>query len=127
MVVHGFRQLRVWQQGVELCVEAHRLAKRLPVEERFGLASQMRSAAASVTANIAEGNSRDHLGEYLRFLSIARGSLMELDNHFELALRLGYLSPRDLANAANLLSQVRRLLFRLIQSLRSHSHPKPET
>ena len=127
MVAYGFRQLVVWQTGMELCVEVHRLAKRLPASERFELASQMRSAAASITANIAEGNGRDHLAEYLRFLSIARGSLMELDNHLELAQRLGYVSQTEARKAADLLAQVRRLLFRLAHSLRSRRNLKPET
>ena len=119
MAQYGFRQLLVWQRGMELVVEAYRLTGRLPSAERFGLVDQVRRAASSVTANIAEGSGRDHRAEYLRFLSIARGSLAELDNHLELALRLGYLSREDLATALDLVSQVRRLLSRLTQSLRT--------
>ena len=131
MEVYGFRQLVVWQVGMELNVEVYRLVRKLPPSERFGLADQLRRASTSITANIAEGSGRDHLGEYLRFLSIARGSLMELDNHLELSERLGYLNRNDLTRAVALLSRVRRLLSGLTHSLRSPEpetrHPKPPT
>jgi four helix bundle protein len=118
MTVYGFRKLVVWQRAMRLSVEVYRLARKLPAVERFALADQMRRAAVSIAANIAEGNGRDHRAEYLRFLSIARGSMMELDTHLELAREFGYLSPADLATATSLLSEVRRLLARLTQSLR---------
>ena len=119
VVAYGFRELVVWQRAMDLAIEVHRLSKQLPSDERFGLTLQMRRAAASVSANIAEGRGRDHRAEYLRFLSIARGSLMELDNHIEFALRLAYFSRTEAARAFDLLSQVRRLLSRLTHSLRS--------
>lgn len=119
IVVYGFRELVVWQRAMDLAVEVHRLSKRLPSDERFGLTLQMRQAAASISANIAEGRGRDHRGDYLRFLSIARGSLMELDNHIEFAVRLAYLARSDAALAFDLLSQVRRLLSGLTHSLRA--------
>ena len=72
----------------------------------------------SIPANIAEGNGRYHRGDYLRFLSIANGSLCELETHIELALRMGLLPPTELASAQDLTAQTARLLTRLIQSLR---------
>ena len=97
--------------------EAHRLSARLPEFERLALADQIRRSAVSVPANIAEGNARAHRREYLNFLSIARGSLMELSTHLEAARRVGYLSNEDVAPATRLLDRVSRLLTALIASL----------
>jgi four helix bundle protein len=119
MEVHGVRELVAWQRGMELAAEVYRLCNRLPAQERFGLGQQLRRAAASVPANIAEGKGRGQPGEFQRFLSIARGSLMEVETHLELALRLGYLSEPDLDLALDLASQIRRLTSRLTQTLRA--------
>ena len=130
MPEYGFRQLDVWRVATELHVAVARLSRRLPADERFELALQMRRAAASIPANIAEGNGRAFRREYLHFLSIARGSLMELDNHIEQALRLGYLSAADAGAAIDLLARTRQLLTRLMQALRRPSmpaRPQPST
>ena len=125
MTVYGFRKLVVWQRAKVLTGEVYRLTRRLPASERFALADQMRRAAISIVANIAEGNGRDHHPDHLRFLAIARGSLMELDTLLELATDLEFLTPADVEKAATILSEVRRLLARLTQSLRTPS-PKSE-
>ncbi|HUO51718.1 MAG TPA: four helix bundle protein [Gemmatimonadaceae bacterium] len=119
----GLRGLIVWRRAAELATEIHRLAKRLPPQESFGLASQLRRAAASVPANIAEGKGRSSPADYCRFLSIARGSLLELESHLEMAVRFEYLTAEDTALALDLLSQVRRLLARLSQSLKPKRDP----
>ena len=98
-------------------METYALARRLPTMERFELASQMRRAASSVAANIAEGSGRFHPGDYVRYLSIARGSLMELDTHFEMATRAGYLSGQDLSKSLELIDHVGRMLTRLAQAV----------
>jgi four helix bundle protein len=87
-VVKGYRDLKVWQKAMELVVESYRLTKFLPRSELFGLISQIQRAAVSIPANIAEGHGREHLGDYLRSLSIANGSLMELETHILLIRRL---------------------------------------
>ena len=102
---------------MELALEVHALARRLPATERFELASQLRRSATSVPANIAEGNGRNYRGDQVRFLAIARGSLMELDTHLEVAQRAGYLDDRDVARAAALLDIVARLLARLTRAV----------
>jgi four helix bundle protein len=112
------RQLTVWQKAMDLMVESHRLAARLPRVELFDLGSQIRRASVSVPANISEGNARAHRKEYLHFLSIARGSLSELDTLLEGARRVDYLSEADLARSSELLDHVSRMLSRLIASLR---------
>jgi four helix bundle protein len=94
----GFRELRVWQAAMDLAEATYRVTQVFPKHETYGLASQMQRAAVSVAANIAEGHARRYLGEYLHFLSIARGSLAELSTYFELSKRLAYV-PEDKAIA----------------------------
>ena len=87
-MIKGYRDLKVWQKAMELVVESYRLTKLLPRSELFGLISQIQRAAVSIPANIAEGHGREHLGDYPRSLSIANGSLMELETHILLIRRL---------------------------------------
>ena len=114
---YAFRELKVWQRSMELTLEIYRLTKDMPANERFGLAMQLRRAAASVPTNIAEGNGRAHRGDYLRFLSIARASLMEVDSILELAERLDYFCDAQLRRARALVSETRMMLSALTQSL----------
>jgi four helix bundle protein len=93
VAIQSFRDLRVWQSGMELVVEVHELTRALPKSEIYGLSSQLQRAAVSVPANIAEGHTRNHLREYLQFLSIARSSLAEVATYLELIERLSYVPP----------------------------------
>jgi four helix bundle protein len=99
-------------------LESYRLAGSLPRQERYELAAQIRRAAVSIPANIAEGNGRLHRGDYVHHISIARGSLMELDTHFEIARSLGYIRQEDLAHASELMDHISRMLMRLATRLR---------
>jgi four helix bundle protein len=117
--IRDYRDLRVWQVAMNLVVETYRVADRLPARERFCLAAQIRRSAVSVAANIAEGHGRLLRGEYLHFLSIARGSLKELETHLALAERLGYVTAEQLARSVELCDFVSRMLTRLRQSLRA--------
>ena len=117
MAVQDHRGLVVWQRSMELVVECYRLAERLPADERNGLASQIRRAAVSVSANIAEGNGRHYRGEYLRHLSISRGSLQELHTLLEIGERLEYFSAAELARARDLTDQSLRMLTTLRRKL----------
>ena len=110
-------ELDVWRVAMDLAVEAHRLSTVLPEQDRSSLANQIRRAAASVPANIAEGNARRSRREYLHFLSIAEGSLAELRTHLELCRRLGHLLPSDLTAALHRLDRVGRMLTKLTRSL----------
>jgi four helix bundle protein len=113
----GFRELLVWRQAMDLARDCYILTKNLPREELYGLTSQIRRAAVSVPANIAEGNGRGTRKDYVSFLRIAQGSLRELETHLILIVEVR-LAQQDLV--APLLAQVgsvARLLNRLIQSL----------
>jgi four helix bundle protein len=117
--VRSYRDLIVWQKAMDLVVESYRLSRLLPKSEVYGLASQLQRAAVSVPANIAEGQGREHLGDYVRHLSIANGSLMELETHLLLAGRLTYLADDDLRHAFSLTAEVGRMITGLTKRLRS--------
>ena len=95
------------------------LAGKLPERETFGLWSQMTRAAASIPANLAEGHGHQGKREFANFVSIARGSLAELETFLTLAERLSYLTPEDTAASFSLAEEVGRLTTRLHQSLRT--------
>jgi len=117
-VVKGYRDLLVWQRAMDLVTATYRLTASFPRDEKYGLAQQLNSAAVSVPSNVAEGHGREHLGDYLHHLSVANGSLMELETQLMIAGRLGYLSgeteERILADAA----EVGRMLSALVRALR---------
>jgi four helix bundle protein len=115
--LRDFRDLRVWQVAMDLVIESYRLGELLPSRERFGLVAQIRRAATSIPANIAEGNGRVHRREYLHHLSMARGSLNELQTLALIAERLGYVPSTDLTQFTMLCESVGRMLTRLRRSL----------
>ena len=115
--VQSYRQLKVWQRSMELAVECHLIARTLPRRGASGLASQIERAAGSVPANIAEGCGRRTRPAYLRHLSIANGSLLELETHVLIASRLGLLKPGQLATVLALSAETGRLLNGLIRRL----------
>jgi len=117
MAVRSYRDLIVWQKAMDLVMESYRLAQKFPTHERYGLASQCRRAAVSIPANIAEGHGRLHRGDYVHHLSIATGSLMELETCAELECRLGYASADDVLSLRELLDHVGRMLTRLTRRL----------
>jgi four helix bundle protein len=116
--VRDHRDLRVWRTAIELGMKCYDLSREFPREERYGLTAQIRNAAVSIAANIAEGNGRLTRGEYLNQLSSARGSLREVDTHLEFALRLKYSSPPAVLDVRRILDHDAALLTRLIMSLK---------
>ena len=109
----SFRQLRVWQSAHQVVLAVYRMAAQFPAQDRFELASQMRRAAVSVPANIAEGFARRQRLDKARFYNIAEGSSEELQYFFILAKDLGY--PVDLS-AADQCEGVCRMLRRLVDA-----------
>jgi four helix bundle protein len=123
-IIRNYRDLRVWEKAMELAVEVHRLTKRLPKKDGDGLVSQLRRAAASIPANIAEGHGRNHLGEYLHHLSIANGSLTELETHLCLAERLETLPAERIQALLQRTAEISRMLAGLSKALRAKK-PRP--
>jgi four helix bundle protein len=117
MGVTHYRELEVWRRALDLAQACYSATKCFPKEEMFGLTSQIRRAAASVPANIAEGHGRSHTKEYLNHLGIARGSLMEVETHLILAQRVGLLAESILANLLSQSDRISRMLSGLRASL----------
>jgi four helix bundle protein len=116
-MVQAFDELVVWQKSVDLVAAIYTATAHFPREEIYGLTSQLRRAAVSVPSNIAEGQSRNSTRDFLNFLSIARGSLAEVQTQLIIAQRLNYLTDESLQPLLAQLTEVRKLLIGLIKSL----------
>ena len=114
----SFRDLRVWQQAMELAVSVYRGTETFPKHEVYGLAQQMRRAAVSVPSNIAEGKGHSTDKDFRRFLFHARGSLMELETQIALAGKLQYISSERVQSLQELATQVGKSLSGLLNALR---------
>ncbi len=117
--IRSYRDLRVWQAGMDLAEACYVLTKRFPKDELFGMTAQIRRAATSVPANIAEGYGRNSRGEYGQFPRIAQGSLKELETHVLLSTRVGLLVPSETKNVLEQCDHLGRMLHRLIRSLQA--------
>jgi len=117
--MRNYRDLQVWQKAHVLTLAVYRDTRGFPLEERFGLTSQIRRSCASVPANLAEGCGRRSEGEMARFIQIAMGSGAELSYHLLLARDLGFLSIADYTHLDSELDSVMRMLSSLSQKIRS--------
>ena len=108
-----FTDLKVWQRSHALVLDMYRLTSSFPRDERFGLTSQLRRAAASVPTNIAEGSKRRGGQEYARFLNIAEGSLAEAEYLTLLSRDLGYLTAEAATRPLTEISEIARMLHAL--------------
>jgi four helix bundle protein len=115
--VQSYRDLVVWQKGMSLAEEAYKLARLMPRTEEYRLTSQLLRAAASVPANIAEGNARGTRRDYANFVSIARGSVAEVETFLQLAVRCDLLKPEQAECALSLADELGRMLNVLRQRL----------
>ncbi len=116
--VKSYRDLAVWQLGMRITEVIYGLSKAFPSDERFGLTSQLRRAAASIPANIAEGHARSSTKDFLRHLSITVGSPAEVTTFLELAERLEYVQHEQTGELLDLCQEERRMLRGLQASLR---------
>jgi four helix bundle protein len=121
--IRNYRDLAVWQKGMDIALAVYKITKSFPDDERFGLTSQLRRAAVSVPANIAEGHARSTTKDYLRFVSIAIGSLAETATFIELAGRLNYGDIIELRRIFEMTTEERRMLRTLQKSLRRRLPP----
>ena len=109
-----YKELIVWQKAMDLVDEVYALIRLLPKEELFALSDQMRRSAISIPSNIAEGHGRQTEKEYRQFLSIAKGSVCELETQIIIGLRQNYFFEENVASALSLCDEVRKMLTRLI-------------
>ncbi|MCX6268968.1 MAG: four helix bundle protein [Bacteroidetes bacterium] len=113
LVTH--RNLDVWKVSMDFVIDLYRITDGFPSSEKFGLASQIRRAGVSVCSNIAEGAARHYSKEFIQFLYIALGSVVEIETQLEIAFNLGYL--RSIEAEKGTLDRLRKMLVRLIQAI----------
>ena|SRR6266550_2373325 len=118
MPVQSYRDLEVWKIAVDLTLEIYRITDSFPQSERFGLTSQLRRGAVSIASNIAEGHARSSRGEFRNFLSVARGSAIEVEVQLFLAEQIGYVQSSTLVNARGYCESISRMITNLKRALR---------
>ncbi|MBN1664244.1 MAG: four helix bundle protein [Deltaproteobacteria bacterium] len=112
------KKLKVWQLAMDIVTDVYRITELFPLEERFGLTSQMRRCAVSIPSNISEGAARNTHKEFVNFLHIAQGSLAELDTQMEIALRLKLTNQESWTNMDAKLLEEDKMLSGLILSIK---------
>jgi|ERR1017187_3007828 four helix bundle protein len=117
--MQDFRKLQVWQKRHQLSLEVYRITVNFPRREIFGLSSQVRRAAVSITANLAEGCGRNTDADLVRFVQMAFGSACELESHLELARDLKYLSSSDHRKLLDQVVEIKRMLSGLLSKIRT--------
>ena len=125
MSIQSYRDLLVWQQGMGLAEACYRLSKSFPREEMVGMTTQIRRAAVSVPANIAEGYGRESRKEYIRVLGIAQGSLKELETHLLLAVRVGLSQEGSIQPLLQQAESIGKMLRSLRRKLAERARPSP--
>ena len=117
----SYEDLQVWQKAMDLAVFVYEITRNFPSDEKYGLTSQIRRAAYSISSNIAEGCSRDGLNEFQHFLSISQGSLAELKTQIIIAQRIELLANEQFTLVIEQINIVGRMLNALRNSLRKNS------
>ncbi|HUV50266.1 MAG TPA: four helix bundle protein [Anaerolineae bacterium] len=117
-MIKSYRDLEVWQKAMDLVVICYKMTKEFPKNEIYGLASQLQRAAVSIPANIAEGRQRQHSKEFLQHLSIACGSLAEVETHIQIAGRLNYINENQIDKMLNKAEEIGRMLNGLRRSIK---------
>ena len=113
----SYKDLVVWQKGIDLAKLVYALTRSFPSEEKFGIVAQMRRAAVSIPSNIAEGQARHTTGEFIQFISHAEGSLAELDTQLILSIELKFCTASAADPAFELIGELRRMLNALRRKL----------
>jgi four helix bundle protein len=121
MPSRNYRDLIVWQKAMDLVEQVYRVSRSFPKEELYALTSQIRRAAVSIPSNIAEGQGRRSVPEFIRFLHIAHGSLREVETQILIGQRLGYVDATAAKNTMEMAEEVGRLLNGLLRSKSEHA------
>ena len=119
----NFKELKVWQKGIELVAIVYKSTTSFPDEEKYGLSAQMRRAAVSIPSNIAEGHLRKTAKDFKQFLSIARGSCAELETQIIIAHELDFIHGDNFENLSSKIEE----LSKMLSSFYSKINPKPPT
>ena len=113
----NFKDLLVWQRGMELAKRIYEMTRTFPSDERFGLVAQMRRCAVSIPSNLAEGQARHTTGEFIQFISHSEGSLAELETQLRLSVEIGYCSPLEIEATLVFMEDLRKMLNSLRRRL----------
>jgi four helix bundle protein len=116
-VISSYKNLFVWQKGMNLCEDVYLVTKAFPSTEIYGLTSQIRRCCVSIPSNIAEGNARGSKSAYKQFLRIAFASAAELETQLMIAQRIGYLKEKDFEGLSKQLEEIIKMLNSLIKSI----------
>ena len=115
--MHNYKQLKVWTKAIDLVVDIYKITAEFPKEEKYGLISQMRRSAVSVTSNIAEGAGRNSEKEFSHFLAIAHGSCYELETQIIVSEKLGLISKEASEEICNRLVEIQKMNYNLQQKI----------
>jgi four helix bundle protein len=115
--VNDFKDLKIWQKGMDIAEKCYLLTKIFPKDELYGMVQQIRRSAASIPANIAEGYGRRTTAEYIRFLNIAKGSINELETHIILSQRVALCKQIDIESIIDLVKEESKMIVALIKKL----------
>ena len=116
--IKSYTDLRIWKKSIDLVVDIYKVVKNFPREELYALSDQIKRSGVSIPSNIAEGQSRQHTGEFRQFLYIALGSLAELDTQLIIAHRLGYIDEKESELLSERVMELRKMIFSLISKLK---------
>ncbi len=119
--ISSHKDLDVWQKSIALAESCYRQTKNFPRDEVYGMSSQIRRAAVSIAANIAEGYGRDQTGYFIQFLRVALGSARELETHLIIATRVELLSSEEVAPMAKECDDISKMLRSLIRALEARN------
>ena len=117
--MHNFRELKVWQKAIEFSVEIYTITSSFPTEEKFGLISQLRRSAVSISSNIAEGSSRTSNKEFFHFLSISIGSAYESETQIIIANKLRYVSDLNFQELTKKVTEIQKMLHSFSETIKN--------
>jgi four helix bundle protein len=115
--MNKFKELKIWQDSIDLAVEVYNLTKLFPSEEKFGLVSQINRSVISISSNVAEGAGRNNPKEFRQFLGIALGSACELESQLVVSNKLNFIPEEQLTKHTERLLHLQNMINKLIKSL----------
>lgn len=120
--IKTYKDLLIWQKGIELTKMTYVLCKNFPEDEIYGLQSQLKRSAVSIPSNIAEGWGRKYTQNFIQFLKIARGSLLELETQIIILKELGFIDENNFLKTSNLILEENKMLNAFIKSVKNSIH-----
>lgn len=115
---HNFRELKVWQKGIELSVEMHQLTRKFPAEEKFSLTSQIKRCSVSIPSNISEGSGRNTTKDFKHFLNMAYTSCLELETQLIISNKLKYINDLEMTESINKVQELQKMIFSFSKRLK---------